>query len=181
MPYNWYVQTSVQFKYVQEVITIYPVHSYGAPKFLTSASNLWFAWLLTFLTIRPHEHHDLSNWKCNISSVKIQYIYCLYLKGNDDESSGQSLDFRAVSRLNPRYWSSHRLQTWLKENGLERVCLPPELCQGNQLLQMHGHYRKDADKFNNALKSDFKLDDNTVRKFTTAVCKLFEWNAFYTL
>ncbi|XP_072019789.1 uncharacterized protein [Amphiura filiformis] len=92
----------------------------------------------------------------------------------DASSTKSSSDtFHEAAVRNPRYWSSQRLQSWLKENGVEKVSLPPEMCQGNQLFHMHEHCNKTKDKFTETLKSDFKLDDNTVIKFTTALCKLF--------
>ena len=74
-----------------------------------------------------------------------------------------------------RDWSRDDVQTWLKDNELTELCQTFKKVNGRYLKKLYDRHRKDEDKFEEELKSDYKLENSKIyTEFIVALEDAFE-------
>ncbi|XP_072044654.1 uncharacterized protein [Amphiura filiformis] len=69
--------------------------------------------------------------------------------------------------------SEDDVQAWLKDSNLTELCEAFKELDGRHLKRMHGKCCKDEDKFEDLLKSEYKLNDKSSTKFIVALQDAF--------
>ena len=74
-----------------------------------------------------------------------------------------------------RDWSRDDVQTWLKDNELAELCQTFKKVNGRYLKKLYDRHCKDEDKFEEELKSDYKLENSKIyTQFIVALEDAFE-------
>ena len=82
-----------------------------------------------------------------------------------------------TSGYSPKEWSEEEVQSWLKENKLENLCLPfSGECgiNGKDLKEMYNQYCEAPQEFKNDVKSEYKLGFASITKLIRLLKELFE-------
>ena len=87
------------------------------------------------------------------------------------KAAGKGKDVKSSARD----WSRDDVQTWLKDNELTELCETFKKFNGKHLKKLYDRYNKDEDKFEEELKSDYKLENSKIcTEFIVALEDAFE-------